>query len=95
MSSKIQITTLKVLNGEVIATEKSDKLDIDLVDMLATLRANAMEDKRVWDTVNTPDGVIKSYKSGLIEIYSCKLILDPETLAEIRAEKAELRSRED
>ena len=93
--SKIQITTLKILNGEVIATEVSDNLNVQLLEMLSILRTNAMEDKRVWDTVNTPDGVIKTYKSGYIEIYSCKLILDPETRAAIRAEKAELRGRDD
>lgn len=93
--SKIQITTLKILNGVVLSTETSDMLDVELPGMLRTLRENAMADRNVWDTVDTPDGVIKAYRSGYIEIYSCKLILDPETRAAIRAEKAELRSRED
>lgn len=93
--SKVQIKVLTVLNGNVIAESESDVLDVDYREIISSLRKNADADPRKSALVQTPDGVIKVSKYGLVEIYSARLVLSDEVRDEIRAEKAELRGRDE
>jgi hypothetical protein len=71
----IQIKTIKIQHGRVIAEEISDNLEtVDFLEAVQTVHKNAR--RMYWDILDTPDGVIKTNRDGYIEIYSVRVILD-------------------
>ncbi|UDL16723.1 hypothetical protein SEA_ATUIN_330 [Arthrobacter phage Atuin] len=74
----IQIKTIKILHGRVLAEELSDKLaTVDYLDAVRTVQQNARGALRdLRGILDTPDGVIKTDRQGYIEIYSVRVILD-------------------
>lgn len=63
----IQIQTVKIQHGRVMAEDTSDTLDTDYLETVATVQRNAR--RMYWDVLDTPDGVIKTNRDGYIEIY--------------------------
>lgn len=73
----IQIKTLKIQHGRVIAEETSDTLNVDYLETVKTVQQNARGTIRnLKGILDTPDGVIKTNRDGYIEIYSVRVILD-------------------
>jgi hypothetical protein len=70
----IQIKTVKIQHGRILAEETSDTLDTDYLETVRTVQQNAR--RMYWDILDTPDGVIKTNRDGYIEIYSVRVILD-------------------
>lgn len=71
----IQIKTVKVHHGRVVAEETSDKLEtVDFLEAVETVQRNAR--RSYWEVIDLPDGVIKTSRDGYIEIYSVRVILD-------------------
>jgi hypothetical protein len=71
----IQIKTIKIQHGRIVAEETSDNLEtVDYLETVQTVQRNAR--RMYWDVLDTPDGVIKTNRDGYIEIYSVRVILD-------------------
>lgn len=71
----IQIKTVKIHHGRVLAEETSDNLEtVDFLEAVKTVQRNAR--RQYWEIIDLPDGVIKSNRDGYIEIYSVRVILD-------------------
>jgi hypothetical protein len=70
----LQIKTVKIQHGRVLAEETSDTLDTDFLETVRVVQRNAR--RMYWDILDTPDGVIKTNRDGYIEIYSVRVILD-------------------
>jgi hypothetical protein len=70
----IQIKQVQIMHGEVIATHKSDPLNVDYMETVQTVQRNAR--LSYWEAFDTPDGVVKLDRSGLITTFSVVILLD-------------------
>lgn len=69
----IQIKHLQISHGVVVAEQTSDPLDVDYLETVKSVQQNAR--REYWDVLDTPDGVIKTNRSGFIEIFTVILVI--------------------
>ena len=64
----VVVKTTEILNGEVISTDVSDTVKVDMLEMVQTLQENVRSRKDVDRMVKLENGVLWTSLNGLITI---------------------------
>lgn len=68
MSERNRYSSVQVNNGEVIATEFSEWLEVSFLEMVAIIQRNVASS--YWGKVDTDNGAVHVARSGLVTVWS-------------------------